>query len=128
VFLLRRNIKTKRSSEKFNHRKLGSFKIRKKLRILNYELELPKTIRIHSIFHVSLLEKALQNARLYHTKTDATEMEYEVERILGHSQTKNGTRYLVKWKEYPIEESTLESIEHLQNAPVALQEYSRTQY
>jgi hypothetical protein len=128
VFLLRRNIKTKRPSEKLDHRKLGPFKIRKKLGTLSYELELPKTMRIHPIFHVSLLEKAPQNARLYHTETDATEMEYEVEKILGHSQNGNETRYLVKWKGYPIEESTLEPIEHLQNAQGALQEYLRTQH
>jgi hypothetical protein len=42
-------------------------------------------MRIHPIFHISLLEKASQNARLYHTKTNATEMEYKVEKILGHN-------------------------------------------
>jgi hypothetical protein len=85
MFLLQQNIKIKQLSKKLNYRKLESFKIRKKLGALSYELELLKTMQIHSIFHVSLLEKALQNARLYHTKTNATEIEYEVEKILGHS-------------------------------------------
>jgi hypothetical protein len=127
VFLLRRNIKTKRPNEKLDHRKLGPFKIRKKLGKLSYELELPKTMRIHPIFHVSLLEKAPQNARQCRTETDATEMEYEVEKILGHSQIEGETRYLVKWKGYPTEENTWEPIEHLQNAQAALKDYRQSQ-
>jgi hypothetical protein len=59
MFLLQQNIKTKRPSEKLDYRKLGPFKIRKKLGKLSYKLKLLKTMQIHSIFHVSLLEKAL---------------------------------------------------------------------
>ena len=36
IFLLYRNIKTKQPSQKLNYQKLGLFKIKKKLRIVNY--------------------------------------------------------------------------------------------
>jgi hypothetical protein len=89
VFLLQQNIKTKRPSEKLDYRKLEPFKIRKKLGKLSYKLELLKTMQIYPVFHVLLLERALQNARLYHTETDATEMEYKVEKILEYNQIRN---------------------------------------
>jgi hypothetical protein len=41
VYLLRKNIKTKRPSTKLDHTKLGPYKIRKVLGLLTYELELP---------------------------------------------------------------------------------------
>ena len=75
VFLLRRNIKTKRPSEKLDYKKLGPFKISQKIGHLNYKLQLPNTMRIHPVFHVSLLEKTMR------TEIDAEE-EYEVEQIL----------------------------------------------
>lgn len=53
------NIKTNRPSDKLDYRKLGPYKILKKIKEVNYELELPETIKLHPVFHVSLLEKAL---------------------------------------------------------------------
>jgi hypothetical protein len=41
VYLLRKNIKTKRLSIKLDHTKLSSYKIRKVLSPLTYELKLP---------------------------------------------------------------------------------------
>jgi hypothetical protein len=63
VFLLQQKIKTKRPCNKLNHKKLGSFEIEEKLGPLNFKLKLPKNTRIYPIFHVSLLEKASQNAK-----------------------------------------------------------------
>jgi hypothetical protein len=58
VYLLRRNIKTTRPSNKLDHKKFGPFKIKRNIKDINYELYLPLTIRIHPIFHISLLEPA----------------------------------------------------------------------
>ena len=97
VFLLRRNIKIKRSSEKLNHRKLKSFKISKKKKSLNYELELFKIMRIYSTFHVSLLKKVNQNVKLYQTKTqNIDETKYEIEKILEEMSVQDKTHYLIK--------------------------------
>jgi hypothetical protein len=58
VYLLRKNIATKRLSDKLDHKKLGPFKITEIKSLVNYRLKLPKTIKIHPVFYVSLLELA----------------------------------------------------------------------
>ena len=57
VWLLRRNIKTTRPSNKLDHRRLGPFPIERRLGPLTYQLRLPSYLsRLHPVFHVSLLE------------------------------------------------------------------------
>ena len=63
VYLLRRNIKTKRPSDKLDHTKLGPYKIEEKLGKVTFRLRLPNTMRIHPVFHISLLEPAPPNAK-----------------------------------------------------------------
>ena len=58
VYLLRRNIKTKRLNNKLNHIKLKSFRILKTKRSVNFELNLLTFMRIHSVFHIFLLKSA----------------------------------------------------------------------
>jgi hypothetical protein len=58
VYLLRRNIKIIRSSDKLDYKKLGPFKIKRNIKDISYEFHLPLIIRIHLIFHISLLELA----------------------------------------------------------------------
>ena len=58
VYLLKRNIKTKRSSNKLNHMKLESFEILEEKKLINYELNLSASIKIHSIFYIFLLKSA----------------------------------------------------------------------
>jgi hypothetical protein len=124
VFLLRRNIKTKRPCDKLDHKKLGPFEIEEKLGPLNFKLKLPKNMRMHPIFHVSLLEKAPQNAKRQRMEIEGEE-EWEVEQILDQGQIDGQEKYLVKWKGYPPTESTWEPIEHLRNAQAALGDFRR---
>ena len=63
VYLLRKNIKIKRPSDKLNHTKLGLFKIQKKLEPITFRLELSQYIRIHPVFHILLLEKVPENTK-----------------------------------------------------------------
>ena len=56
VWLLRRNIKTTRPSEKLDYKRLGPFKVLKVISNVVYKLQLPSTIKIHLIFYISLLE------------------------------------------------------------------------
>lgn len=62
VYLLKKNIKTKRPSNKLNYKKLRLFKIDKKVRTVFYRLFLPKTINIYLVFYISLLELTLVEA------------------------------------------------------------------
>ena len=61
VYLLRKNIKIKRSSDKLDYIKLGLFKIEKKLRSVTFRLMIFKGMRIHLIFHILLLEPTTTN-------------------------------------------------------------------
>jgi hypothetical protein len=62
VYILRRNIKTTRPSDKLDSRKIGSFKVRRNIRDINFEFQLFPIIRIHPIFYILLLEPAHPNA------------------------------------------------------------------
>jgi len=85
VYLLRKHIKTKRLSTKLDFKKLGPFKILKKVSLVNYRLQLPKESRLHLVFHISLLELAKGNTPLATNAELQPENEldvYEVEEIL----------------------------------------------
>jgi hypothetical protein len=87
VYLIRRNIQTKQLSTKLDYKKLGLFKIKKIIGLVNYELVLPKTINIYLVFYISLLELVLPGVLL----APVTEIEpvnpnteYKIEEILDH--------------------------------------------
>jgi len=127
VYLLRRNIKTKRPSDKLDHKKLGPFKIEKVLGPVNYRLSLPKTMNIHPVFHISLLEPAPPGA----PEAPVTEIdpvnpnaEYEVETVLDCQYIRKKVKYLIKWKDYPHSENTWEPKQNL-NCPDLLEAFHR---
>jgi hypothetical protein len=126
VYLIRKNIKTKRPSDKLDHKKLGPFEVTKRVSDSNYELRLPTTMRIHPIFHISLLEPAPRNARLQEKiEVDAPEGEYEVETILSSRKQGTVTQYLIKWLGYDDSENTWEPAKHLKHCQQMLEEFHR---
>jgi ribosomal protein L11 len=56
VYLLIKNLKIKRPSQKLNHKKVGLFRIKRVKGLVNFELDLPKGTRIHLVFYISLLK------------------------------------------------------------------------
>ncbi len=56
VYLLTKNLTTKKKSRKLNHVKIKSFFIKDQKKRINYELNLLKNVKIHSIFHASFLK------------------------------------------------------------------------
>ena len=56
VWLLRRHVGSTRPSSKLDVRRLGPFPVIGRIGTLAYRLELPSSIKIHPVFHVSLLE------------------------------------------------------------------------
>jgi len=56
VWLLHRNLKTRRPSDKLDYRRLGPFRVSKQVNEVAYRLNLPSSMKIHPVFHVSLLE------------------------------------------------------------------------
>jgi hypothetical protein len=73
------NIRSKRASDKLDSVHLGPFKIEEELPNDNYKLSLPARMRIHPIFHVSLLKPTeIQKSNHESESLD----EFDVEAIL----------------------------------------------
>ena len=59
VFLLRRNFKIKRLSDKLDYLKFGLFRILERYGRTHYKLELLKDMKVYPIFYIVLLELVL---------------------------------------------------------------------
>src|SRR5581483_4313191 len=130
VLLSTRNITSQvdklRPTPKLSPRFIRPYKIIKKLSLLVYKLELPHTLRIHPVFHVSLLKKyeePLVTIIPPPTIVIDNEEEYEVEEILDRKEVRGHAHYLVKWKGYSLHDATWEPKENLANAPDILRTY-----
>jgi hypothetical protein len=99
IYLIQRNIQIKQPNTKLDHKKLGLFKIKKIIGLVNYKLVLPKTINIYLVFYISFLELVLLGVLLVPiTKIEPVNpnAEYKIEKILDHKQVRNYIKYLVK--------------------------------
>lgn len=125
VYLLTKNLRTRRKTKKLDKVKVGPFFISKQISPVNYRLELPKDAKIHPVFHVSLLEPADPETPIqkdFHYQADGDD-EWTVEKILKHRGKERSLRYLIKWLGYPESESTWEPTAHLTNCQQLLKEY-----
>ena len=129
VWLSKKNIKTTRPSDKLDFRKLGPFKVIGQINPVTYRLQLPNTIKIHNVFHVSLLEpynantiKGRHVTPLPPVQVD-NEVEYEVNKILDSKIQRKRLYYLVDWKGYDISERTWEPVENLSNSVLAISKF-----
>ena len=105
VYLLWWNIKTKRPSSKLDYKKLGPFKITKRINDITYKLKLPDTMKIYNTFHISLLKPKPKNMRenpnahppeVDDEDDDRDDTHYEVKRILGSEYQNRELFYLLK--------------------------------
>jgi predicted ATPase len=81
-------------------------------------------MKIHLNFHVLLLEKAPDNAKILNNvelNKNTTKEEYEVERILQMKKFSRRTKYLMKWKGYNTLENIWELVKNLISCWVAVQ-------
>lgn len=129
VWLRRTNIATQRPNAKLDHTYLGPFAITDKVGRRAYKLKLPSTMKIHPVFHVSLLEPVHQDTIPGRTQqppppviTNGTE-EYEVEAILDHRIRHRRKEYLVQWKGYGVEDRTWEPVNNLTHCQGLLDQY-----
>ena len=85
IYLLRRNVKITRPSDKLNHKKLGPFKIIRNIRDISFELQLPLTMKIYPVFHILLLEPAdpnISQGPVPEIHPDSQKLEDEVKKVL----------------------------------------------
>jgi hypothetical protein len=91
-------------------------------------------MKIHPVFHVSLLRKYNQNPEEFSERHQVPpppviindEREYEVERILDKRKRRRRTEYLVKWVGYELYDATWEPLASLANAPDAVREFEES--
>lgn len=125
-------------SAKFANRYIGPFKIKRVVQKNAYELDLPSTMQIHPVLNISRL-RAYHDGREsfpHRTIPDAEhqppvvirpdgEQLYEVESVLAKRGVGTRVRYLIKWKGWPIWESTWEPKRNLQGAEEIVEEFEQ---
>ena len=103
VWLSSKHITTRQPSRKLDHKRLGPFEIIKPVGSLAYKLNLPPTMKIHPVFHISLLETAVDDPLPgQHIEPPPpvlvdSEEAWEVEEILDSRLHFQRGQYKVKW-------------------------------
>ncbi len=106
MYLLRKNIIIKRPNDKLNFKKLKPFTIIQKILKNNYKLLLPKTIQIHPIFYISLLESIPKSAEVQKRRIEVALYQiYKIKAIFNEQRQRRTKSYLVKWKGYNFNEN-----------------------
>src|SRR3954463_7567752 len=122
----------KRPSRKLQHRFIGPYRIIQKISAVAYKLELPSTLKIHPVFHVSVLRPYQPPDSIAHRPphtpppdpvTIDDDLEFEVERILDHRTRYNHQEYLVKWVGYPDHDASWEPAAHLEHTQDCINNY-----
>jgi hypothetical protein len=125
VWLSRRNITTTRPSPKLDYKRLGPFKIIKVVgeSKMAFKLDLPASMKIHPVFHSSLLYPYQANTLPGRTQPPPPpvvvdgEEEWEVKEILDSRIRYNKLEYLVSWDGFGPDSNGWEPAAHMENSP-----------
>ena len=134
------SLKDKDRTKKLLSKFIGPFTVKRIVSPVAYELDLPPSMKIHPVFHVSKLKPLKESVTSYPDRdlgiasrpppeliNDDGEEEWAVERVLKERMVKRGktTRieYLVKWRGYPEWENSWEPAKNLRHAQQAILDY-----
>jgi hypothetical protein len=114
----------KNGTEKLKPHFYGSYKVKRKVGTIAYELELPQERKIHNVFHVSCLKREIGQHIVVNKGIPPVDEEGQLilipEEILEvrerRLRNRNIREYLVKWKNFPIEDATWEGEQVLHKA------------
>jgi len=138
VLLSTKNLKTllPEQTKKLSKNFIDPFKIIEVISKVTYKLELPSHMRVHNVFHISLLKEYITD-KMFTNRNDSRpdpeynekgEAEWEIERILNKRKIGKGYQYLVKWKNFPVYEATWEPEKNLKgSAEELIKEFDQSQ-
>ena len=123
-----------KGAEKLKPQFYGPYRISRRVGEVAYELELPEGCKIHNVFHVSCLKKAVGQHVVISTELPPLDEEGQLilipEEVLETRERKLSYRsikeYLIKWKNLPIEDATWEGEHILQLLKDKLSQVGRT--
>lgn len=122
-------IRTTRPSQKLEHRRFGPYKILAKIGTSAYRLELPSTMKVHPVFHISRLTPAkkdtIEGRTVPPPEPVVTEegLEYEVEEVLDSRWSRGRFQYYVRWKGYDTSHDQWNYFEDTTNADDAVEAF-----
>jgi hypothetical protein len=106
---------------------IGPYEIARRIGPVAYKLLLPPNMKVHDVFHVSLLAEYKADGPVQPPPAELLndQLEYEVDRVLMHRERKAGPRvkreYLISWLGYGPDHNTWEPEANLSKA--SLEEY-----
>ncbi|QRW22888.1 Retrotransposable element Tf2 protein [Rhizoctonia solani] len=130
VWLDGKNVELRTNSNKLDPKRLGPFKIIKKVSSHAYRLELPETLKIHDVFYIGLLSKSHKSPNQPFPEqpppeTIEGEEEYKVEQIIDSKRQRGKWLYLIKWKGYGPEDNSWEPEELLEHSQEEIKRFNQ---
>ncbi|KAJ1588630.1 hypothetical protein NDA11_002950 [Ustilago hordei] len=132
VYINRRNWKTRRPTPKLDTRFAGPYPVQERVGRRAYRITLPANLRVHDVFHVSMLEPARTSSLPQRAEQPTMpplpdeDLDFEVEALIDKRSHNGTTEYKVLWRGYSEEAASWEPVENL-NCPDLIQEYEESE-
>ncbi|SPC63836.1 related to pol protein [Ustilago sp. UG-2017b] len=128
VYINCQNWKTRRPTPKLDTRFAGPYPVQEQVGRRAYRITLPANLRVHDVFHVSMLEPARTSSLAQRAEQPTIpslpdeDLDFEVEALIDKRSHHGVTEYKVLWRGYPEEAASWEPVSNL-NCPDLIQEY-----
>ncbi|KAJ1571639.1 hypothetical protein NDA11_002906 [Ustilago hordei] len=128
VYINRRNWKTRRPTPKLDTRFAGPYPVQERVGRRAYRITLPANLRVHDVFHVSMLEPAKTSSLPHRTDQPIIpslpdeDLDFEVEALIDKRSFNGTTEYKVLWRGYSEEAASWEPVSNL-DCPDLIREY-----
>ncbi|SYW84565.1 uncharacterized protein UHO2_04504 [Ustilago hordei] len=128
VYINRHNWKTRRPTPKLDTRFAGPYPVQERVGRRAYRITLPANLRVHDVFHVSMLKPARTSSLPQRAEQPTIpslpdeDLDFEVEALIDKRSHNGTTEYKVLWRGYSEEAASWEPVENL-NCPDLIQEY-----
>ena len=129
VWLSTANIRTQRPSKKLDHKQIGPYEVIQKVGPTSYKLRLPENIKIHPVFHSTLLKMHTNDPLPGQQVLPPPpveiegEQEWEVEEILDSRWYYGRLQYKAKWAGYEAGDNTWYNADSFENSPELVTTY-----